>query len=218
MAMKLPMQITFRNVESSNVAEQWIRMEAEKLETFYNAVMRCRVKVEIPHGHHRKGKSYHVRIELTVPGGELVINRAPHLSERRRGGTTAKLTKRLEVESPHKSLRIAIHEAFKTASRRLQDHARRQRGDIKHHEPLPSGKVGRLFQDKDYGFLLTQDGREVYFHKASVLNEAFPRLKVGTPVKFIEELGDKGAQASTVRIVGGNKVRQKARTAAASAV
>jgi cold shock CspA family protein len=206
MAMKLPLQITFRNVEPSDIAEQWIRTEAEKLKTFYDALMRCRVAVEIPHGHHRKGKSYQVRIDLTVPGGELVINRAPDLRDRARAETPPKFTKRLEVESPHKNLRIAIHEAFKAAGRRLQDYARRQRGNTKHHEPLPEGKVVRLFHDKGYGFLLTQDGREVYFHKASVLNEGFPRLKVGTPVRFIEELGDKGAQASTVRIVGRNRV------------
>ena len=58
-----------------------------------------------------------------------------------------------------------------------------------------------------FGFLKTSDGREVYFHRNSVLNDAFPRLKVGTRVTFAEEEGDKGPQASTVRLEGKHALR-----------
>jgi cold shock CspA family protein len=54
--------------------------------------------------------------------------------------------------------------------------------------------------DEGYGFLTTDDGREVYFHKDSVLNQGFQRLKLGARVIFAEEQGDKGPQASTVKI------------------
>ena len=41
-----------------------------------------------------------------------------------------------------------------------------------------------------------------YFHKNSVLNEAFNLLAIGQRVKFSEESGEKGFQASTIRAVG----------------
>jgi cold shock CspA family protein len=198
--MMLPLQITFRNMESSDMAEEWIREEVFKLEEFYNRIMACRVTVEIPHRHHRRGTRYHVRIDLTMPGGELVIKREPSLSKRLRLLGETVLAKQLEVDTPHKSLRLAIHDAFKVAARRLQNYARRQGGYVKNHEPLPEARVRRLFSEKGYGFLVTPDGREIYFHQDSVLNQAFRRMEIGTRVVFSEEKGEKGPQASTVRI------------------
>jgi cold shock CspA family protein len=198
--MMLPLQITFRNMESSDMAEEWIREEVFKLEEFYNRIMACRVTVEIPHRHHRRGTRYHVRIDLTMPGGELVIKREPSLSKRLRLLGETVLAKQLEVDTPHKSLRLAIHDAFKVAARRLQNYARRQGGYVKNHEPLPEARVSRLFSEKGYGFLVTPDGQEIYFHQDSVLNQAFRRMEIGTRVVFSEEKGEKGPQASTVRI------------------
>ena len=75
--MEIPLQITFRNMPRSQAIENNIREKASKLESFYDRIMSCRVIVEAPHRHHRKGKTYEVRIDLTVPGGELVINHSP---------------------------------------------------------------------------------------------------------------------------------------------
>ena len=86
-----------------------------------------------------------------------------------------------------------------TGSRRaLEDHARRQRGDVKSHEEQPHGLVSKLFPDRGYGFIETPDGIEVYFHKNSVADPGFDRLTVGTEVRFVEEDGEHGPQASTV--------------------
>jgi cold shock CspA family protein/ribosome-associated translation inhibitor RaiA len=207
---KFPLQVTFRNVEPLPAMELKIRSEAAKLETFYERIMGCRVSIESPHRHHREGSPYHVRIDLTVPGGELVVKHEPSLRTRaRRLGETA-MKKHSEARDPHKNLRQAISNAFKAAARRLQDYARRQRGDIKHRESRPVARVSRLFADEGYGFLTTADAREVYFHKDSVLNRAFGRLKVGSIVSFAEEQGEKGPQASTVRIVGRHRTGQAA--------
>ena len=196
-----PLQITFREGAVPPAAELWIRLEATKLENFYGRIMGCRVEVGSPHRHHRRGSSYHVRIDLTVPGGELVIKHEPNLKTRARQSGELEFKKHFEISAPHKQLRKAIDDAFNAAARRLQDYARRQRGDVKHLEPPPRARVRQLFRDKNYGFLVTEDGRDVYFHKDSVLNNAFGRLKIGTLVSFAEEQGDKGLQASTVRIV-----------------
>jgi cold shock CspA family protein len=111
---------------------------------------------------------------------------------------------------------LAIDDAFKAAGRRLQDYARRQRGDIKGRALLPEARVSKLLPQEGYGFLTSDDGREIYFHKNSVLGRAFPRLKVGTTVRFAEEAGEKGPQASTVHIVARQGIQQATKGTAGS--
>jgi cold shock CspA family protein len=202
-----PLQITFRNTKAPPDAEQWIRLNAAKLNVFYRRIVGCRVTVERPRSH-QNGSAYHVRIDLTVSGGELVIKHEPALTGGTRQLNEAEIRKRLEVRDPHKHLRQAINDAFKAAGRRLQDYARCQRGDVKHRETRSEARVTQLFQDKGYGFLATPEGREVYFHPDSVLNRAFGRLKVGTRVTFAEERGDNGPQASSVRIMAKQGTRR----------
>jgi cold shock CspA family protein len=150
-----------------------------------------------------------------VPGGELVVRHEASLKTRARQSGEAEIEKHTEARTQHKHLHQAIHNAFKAAGRRLQDYARRQRGDTKKLKPLPVAKVTQLFPEKGHGFLITPEGREIYFHKDSVLNRAFTRLKVGTAVTFAEEQGDKGPQASTVRITARRGIRQAAKHTAA---
>lgn len=114
--MRLPLQVTFRHMPPSKAVEATVREKAAKLDLFYNRIMGCRVLVEAPHRHHRRGKLYHVRIDMTVPGGELVVNREP------------------SRHAAHKDLYVAIRDAFDAARRKLQDHARRQRGHVKSRE------------------------------------------------------------------------------------
>jgi cold shock CspA family protein/ribosome-associated translation inhibitor RaiA len=213
--MKSELQITFRNMEPSKEIEEWIRAEAAKLETLYSQLMGCRVVVELPHHHHRKGSPYHIRIDLTVPQGEIVVKREPSMDTRARQLGEREIRKQGEVRIPHKDLRQAINDAFKAVGRRLQDYARRQRGDIKSHALLPGAHVSKILPREGYGFLTSNDGREIYFHKNSVLGRAFPRLKIGTTVRFAEEPGENGPQASTVRIVSKRRIQQATRGTAA---
>jgi cold shock CspA family protein len=163
--------------------------------------MGCRIAVEVPNRHHEWGRHYHVRIDVTVPGGELVVKREPSLHSSFRRTRVSKVAKHLEVRIPHRELRQAIDDAFKAMGRRLQDYARRQRGDVKTHEPAPRARVAKLLPAEGYGFLETPGGREIYFHKNSVVDGEFRRIKVGMAVTFVEEQGDKGPQASTVKPV-----------------
>ena len=142
------LQITFRNMKSSPTVEEWVREAAGKLETFYGQITGCHVAVEVPHRHHLRGALYHVRIDLTLPGGEVVIKREASLAKSARREGQLGVRKQSEVEMPHKNLRMAINDAFKAAARRLQDYARRQRGDIKTHRPqsrerAPIGRSAR---------------------------------------------------------------------------
>jgi len=205
--MKIPLQITFRNMPPSQAMEGAIREKASKLDAFYDRIMSCRVIVEAPHRHHHKGKAYEVRIDLTVPGGELLINRAPKRLEAAKVRRTEEPEKDFaERHDPskhaaHEDVYVAIRDAFNAAGRRLQDYARRQSGAVKIHEPTAHARVSKLFPEERYGFLETADGREIYFHCNSVLEPGFERLNVGTEVSFAEEQGEKGPQASTVRLL-----------------
>lgn len=210
--MKAPLQITFRNMQPSPAVEEWIFAAAEKLETAYPRIMRCHIVVDAPHQHRVKGVLYHVSIDLRVPGGELVIKRAPNPRNQARQAGTGKVAKDLEIDAPRKDLRLAIDAAFRTAGRRLQDYARRQSGRVKAHETVLKAHVAKIFPGS-YGFLTTEDGREIYFHKQSVLSPGFSRLRVGTPVTFVDEQGEEGTQASTVRIIGTIPSRARAKAA-----
>lgn len=176
--MKLELQIASHNFELTEPLRDLIREKAEKLDSFYEHIMRCRVVVEVPHRHKHKGILYNINIYITVAGGEVVVKR-----------------------EPNEDIYVAIRDAFDTARRKLEDYARKQRGDIKSHEDIPHARVSALFPDKGYGFLTTGDGREIYFHENSVLNSEFKQLKLGSVVHFAEEQGEKGPQASTVRVV-----------------
>jgi cold shock CspA family protein len=199
--MKWSLQITYRNVKPTATIEEWIRDAAEKLDNFYNHIVACRVAVEIPHRHHRRGGSYHLRIDLRVPGGEIVVNREPSLAADIRHLGKPASSKHMEIDGSQRNLRLAIKSAFRTAERRLQNYARCQRGEVKLHALAAEAFVSKIVQEKGYGFLTANDGREIYFHENSVLDEGFSRLQLGTTVSFVEEPGDKGPQASTVRII-----------------
>jgi len=206
--MKIPLKITFRDMPSSKAIEENIRDKASKLDSLCDDVMSCRVIVEAPHRHHHKGKAYVVRIDMTVPGGELVVNREPKRLVAARPAPIEEFEKTLaENHEPskhaaHEDVYVAIRDAFNAAGRKLQDYARRRRGKTKTHEATPLARVAKIFPIEDFGFLQTPDGREIYFHKNSVLQPGFDRLEVGTEVYYTEELGEKGPQATTVRVAG----------------
>lgn len=206
--MILPVQITFRNGPSNPEVEADIAARVRKLEQFYRPITSCRVLVEAPARHRQKGYPYHVRIDLTVPDGEIVVSRAPALHSGAKDVAGERAQKKMETKPEHKHLKVAISEAFSAARRQLQDHARKRRVDVKTHIPMSRARVMKLFPAEDYGYLETPDGREVYFHANSVLNERFKDLKLGSSVSFTDEAGEKGPQATTVHVI--TRARAKA--------
>lgn len=182
--MQQPIQIAFRNLERSPAIEAKILERAQKLDEFYGRIMSCRVVVEAQHKHHRRGNHYQVRVDLTVPGGELVANREP------------------DDHHAYTDVYVAIRDAFDAVGRQLEDYARRQRSDVKSHELPPHGRIVELNPAEDYGRIETADGRLIYFHRNSVLDAPFDSLQVGAEVRFTLETGERGPQASTVHVIG----------------
>jgi cold shock CspA family protein len=198
----IPTQVTFRGLAHSDTFETYVRERVAWLEQFYANIVRCRVLVELPHRHHHDGRHFHVRIEVTVPGGPpIVISHEPSLHGPLKDLEQAEHHKGTEIEGVHRYAHVAVHEAFDAARRRLQDFAREQRGDVKTHELPAHGTVAEVSKVDGYGFIQA-DERQIYFARPSVLDEAFEELVVGTPVAFVEEMGEKGPQASTVRMLG----------------
>ncbi len=178
--MEHAVQITFKEVPSSPAVEACIREHAAQLDQFHDGIVRCRVVVEQPHRHQRQGNLYGVRIDVTIPGHEIVVGREP------------------TEHQAHEDVYVAIRDAFDAMKRQLQDHVGRDRRQPKHHEAAGEGRVARLFRDAGYGFIETSDGREVYFHRNSVADDKFDALTAGVRVRFAEEPGEKGPQATVV--------------------
>jgi ribosome-associated translation inhibitor RaiA/cold shock CspA family protein len=182
--MQIPLQITFRHMPPSPALENRIRHEAAKLEQFHEHILSCRVVLEAPHKHHHKGRLFHLHIDLKAPGKEMVANRIQH------------------DRHAHEDAYTAIRDAFHAMRRQVEDYAKRQHRDVKQHEIPDHGRICQLVPMQDYGKIETLDGREIYFHRNSVLENAYNRLTEGDEVRFVEELGAEGPQASTVILSG----------------
>ena len=149
----IPTQVTFRGLAHSDALEADIRKRIAWLEQFYAGIVGCRVLVEMPHRHRHDGRHFHVRIEVTVPGGApIVVSHEPSL------------------HGPLKDVEEAAH------------------------RKETEGEIAEISKGDGYGFIQA-DGRQIYFSRASVLDDAFDQLVVGTPVAFVEEQGEKGPQA-----------------------
>jgi ribosomal subunit interface protein len=184
--MRLPLQITFRHVEASPKVEERIGECAEELDRFFDQIMSCRVAVECQHRRHQQGNLFRVRLDVTVPGREIVVGRD---SKPRRA---------------HQDVYIAIRDAFDAARRQLEDHARIVRGEVKLHAVPDHGRIARLPPEQDYGFIWSADGGEIYFHRNSVAGGAFDKLAAGDEVRFVAQHSESanGLQASTVIPIG----------------
>jgi ribosomal subunit interface protein len=183
LSMQIPLQISFRNMDASDAVEADIRDKVGRLDRFYERITSCRVIVEAPHRHHHRGKLYDVRIDITVPGEEIVVQRSGPENQ------------------AHEDVYVAVRDAFNAATRRLQDHVRKATGHVKTHEVPVHGTVARLSREDGYGFIETSEGDEIYFHRNSVVDGSFEDLDVGQEVRLVVAYGESehGAQASTSR-------------------
>jgi ribosomal subunit interface protein len=111
--MRSTPQIIWQNLSPLDTIELKIHKHITKLEKFSDRLIDCRVVIAVPHRHHHQGNIYHVQINLTVPGGQLVVNRQP------------------PAQQTHEDLNVAIRDAFENAERQLKDYTQLQRGKIK---------------------------------------------------------------------------------------
>ena len=179
------LQITFRNTDASPAVEAKIRERAGELEQFFDRIVSCRVVIEAPN-RRRHGDLFHIRVDLKIPGKEIVVKRDP------------------PEHHAHEDIYVAVRDCFDAVRRQLEDYVRRRRGDVKAHDVPAHGRIASLIAEKDYGFINAADGTEVYFHRNAVANGGFDKLVVGEEVRFSLHPGEgeKGPQASAVVPVG----------------
>ena len=184
--MQVPLQITFRHMDSSEAIAARIRGRAEELERFFDRITSCRVVVECRHPRRQQGNLFHARVDLGVPGREIVVGRDP------------------AAHHAHEDPYVAVRDAFDAARRLLEDYVRERRKEVKLHAVPDHGRIARLLAEQDCGFISTPDGGEVYFHRNSVANGGFDKLTVGDEVRFVAQEAEsaKGPQASTVVPLG----------------
>ena len=180
--MQVPLEISTKYITLTPDLEAELRRRAERLERHSDRITSCRIAVEMPTGnHHQEGGPYRVRVDITVPGSELVASKE------------------------QEELYAAIRDTFEAAERQVENWSQRRRGDVKTPVLPPEGQVVRLFDNEDdsYGFIQAPDGREIYFHRNAVLDPpGFGKLEVGSRVRYAEEQGFEGPKATTVTLVG----------------
>jgi cold shock CspA family protein/ribosome-associated translation inhibitor RaiA len=183
--MQVPLKITFRNVRKTPDLEALIDKQAAKLERVCNHLVSCHMAVEKPQEHQRSGNPFRVRIDVTVPPQhELVVIRDASEGDL------------------HERLPTVLRGAFGVMRRQIKKLAEKQRKQVKTHpEQEVGGFVSLLLRKEAYGFITSLDSREIYFHKNSLPAGEFDRLEIGTGVRWVEQPGEKGPQASSMRIV-----------------
>lgn len=173
--MKQPLDIRFLGLEPSPAVEAAARDKAARLDRFFPALMACRVTIELEHRHKHQGKPYAVRIDVTLPGHELGIDRVQD-----------------------EDVYVALRDAFDAMRRRIEDTARSMRGQEKLH-PTPLHVEVVRFDDADRcGFIRTADGNEYWFGPENMAGAPFEHLGIGTEVQFIPEVAAEGRQAKRV--------------------
>ena len=173
--MQIPLQIVTRGLPHSDALEARIRAKLAKLDQFHPHVISCRVTVEELQKHRHQGRPFQVRIDVRVPGREIIASR-----------------------DHDEDVYVALRDAFGAAKRQLEDIVRVRRGDVKLHQVAEHGRVLRMFVEDGCGFIAVPDGRELYFSRDNVVHPSFEQLNVGTEVQFIEEMAVDGPQAKRV--------------------
>jgi cold shock CspA family protein/ribosome-associated translation inhibitor RaiA len=181
----VPPEIAFRNVEPTETLKALIEEGIESLEKVHPRLVSCRVMVE------EVNRGFpHVRLDIGIPGSELVVN-----------------NREAPVDPSNRDITGAIREAFDVARRQLREHRKRVSVDGRRRDPTPDGRILRLITDTPdgrHGFLLSGDGREIYFHEDALREIAFEELEEGMEVRFVHARGKEGAQASSVYAMDGN--------------
>lgn len=175
--MKLPFNIQFHGMEPSAAVEASAREHVHKLEEFASDIMTCRVNIDLEQKHKHQGHPFGVRIDLTLPGHELVVNRVQH-----------------------EDVYVALRDAFDNMKRQIEDVVRRRRGQEKLHSVPLHGEIVRLDTEGGFGFIRTPDGDEYYFSRDNLTATPFEHVQTGSAVQFIPESGSDGMQAKRVSL------------------
>lgn len=183
--MQTPVEISWHNMEPARHVEARVNQRVARLEKFFGRIVRCHVVVEAPHQRHRQGNRHEVRVEVTVPGGELSVNRSPGDDE------------------AHFDVLVAVRDAFDAMERKLGRWKDQHTGRPEVLAGALQGRVAEIDHGRDFGQITAADGRLVYFHRNAVVGGDFDAMREGDTVELVVDRGEdaQGAHASTVRTI-----------------
>lgn len=175
----MELKIETRNVELRKGWQERVEEEKEKLvRNFAAYLLHLRVVIEAT-THHKEG-GFEIKLVASVPNDTVVVTR--------KGG----------------AVRPLLVEAFDVLSLQLKENLRKKRKNKKPAEALADGDsygtISKLSPHESYGFIVTVDERDVYFHENALKNVEMEELSEGDAVFYGETYGDKGPQASWVRL------------------
>jgi ribosome-associated translation inhibitor RaiA/cold shock CspA family protein len=190
--MEKPLQIAFKDIESSEYLEGLIRERADRLEKLHHNLIGCRVVVEVPH---RSAETFKpplgIAVEVEVAGRNKIVAKDEQERHEAKNDTYA-----------------MVNRAFDAVQRQLRSAAEVQRGEVKHHDAAgETGLVVRLFPEQNYGFVEVRGSGDLYFTRNAVTSGSFDDLEVGTMVEITRATGEgpMGPQASSVRLLNARR-------------
>lgn len=176
-------EITFPDFDPSDAIRADIEKYLVKIEKLYDKIIFCHVSVRAPHRHQRK-HIYHINIQLEIPGEDIIINKEP------------------EKDYSHTDIHLAIRDAFNSLKRSLRKRVKGKKTKLKTIETHDYAMIKSFDSNQGFGFVADSSGREIYFHKNSIINFNPDELKPGLKVKFVEEPGEKGQHVTSMSVVG----------------
>jgi cold shock CspA family protein/ribosome-associated translation inhibitor RaiA len=176
----MDLKVETRNVELRKGWQTKIDEERERLTRhFANFVLHLRVSIEAT-THYKEG-GYELKLVASVPQDTVVV------------------AKQGENVGP------LLVEAFDVLSQQLREILRKKRknetaADVSSPAAAQYGVIRKVLPFESYGFIVTPDEREIYFHENALKDVPLDQLTEGDEVMYGESLGDKGPQASWVRV------------------
>lgn len=180
----IDLKIQFIDFAESAAIRSMVQDHVDSLEKMCNKIMSCHVVLSRPHRKLHQGSIYKVKLRLHLPGTEIIIDKDPGKNH------------------AHEDIHIAIRDAFLAARRKVEDYVRIRSGHVKEKIRPLHAKILRINYPEGYGFLLSEDQREIYFHRNSIIRGNFDQLSVGQEVRFSEGAGENGPQVSSMEVVG----------------
>ena len=176
--MQIEPRISFRNVAHNERVEAQVREKIAELEQFHPRIVNCQVVIDAPHRQHQTGTLYDIRIDVSVPGRDIVV------------------TREAGRDHAHEDIHVAVRDAFDAVRRRLEDRVRLMSPQRrKRHPETLHGRIDRLFAGEGYGFIESEFGEEVYFQEDSLTRAVWDQLAVDGRVRFKQLDGEKGPYA-----------------------
>lgn len=192
MPMERPLQIAFKDMDSSAYLEGLIRDRVAKLDRRHAGILGCRVVVEVPHRSADSGKQpLGIAVEVDVPGRNKVVAKGSDERRDAKGDQAA-----------------VVSRVFDAVDRRLAQANDVRHGAVKAHAAdSDTGVVVRLFPEEHYGFVEVRGAPDLYFSRDVVGDDAFDDIQVGNIVQVVRATtdGPMGPQASTVRLLNARR-------------